>query len=51
VVTLLDGLAELVTAVGVVTLAPYETIVLPAALGEYRLEGSGAARAAIATVP
>jgi mannose-6-phosphate isomerase len=51
VVTLLDGAAELVTDRGVERLGPYETIVVPAALGSYRLDGSGTARAVIATVP
>jgi mannose-6-phosphate isomerase len=51
VVTLLDGAAELVTDQGVERLAPYETFVVPAALGSYRLDGSGTARAVIATVP
>jgi mannose-6-phosphate isomerase len=51
VVTLLDGAAELVTDAGALSLAPYETVVLPAALGAYRLDASDPARVVIATVP
>ena len=51
VVTLLDGSAELVTAHGAVRLAPYDTVVLPAVLGAYRLDASGTARAVVASVP
>ncbi|MCC6832855.1 MAG: class I mannose-6-phosphate isomerase [Thermoleophilia bacterium] len=51
VVTVLDGSADLVTDHGATRLARYETVVLPAATGGYRLDGSGPARVVVATVP
>jgi mannose-6-phosphate isomerase len=51
VVTLLEGAAELVTDHGVERLVPYDTIVLPAVAAAYRLDGSGTARAVVASVP
>lgn len=51
VVTLLAGAASVVTAGGAARLGPYDTVVLPAALGEYRLEAAGPASLVVATVP
>lgn len=51
VVTIVDGVVELATAAGTLRLSPYDTVVLPAALGEYHLDAAGFARAVVATVP
>lgn len=51
VITLLEGTAELVTAHGALRLAPYDTVVLPAVQGDYRLDAAGYARAVVASVP
>jgi len=51
VITLLDGSADLVTSTGTLSLAPHDTVVLPAGLGDYRLEGTNGAHAVVATVP
>lgn len=51
VVTIVAGAAELTTAAGAVHLSPYDTVVLPATMGEYRLDAAGYARAVVATVP
>ena len=39
------------TAHGALRLVPYDTVVLPATLGDYRLEAAGAACALVASVP
>lgn len=51
VVTLIEGAAELVTAHGAQRLSAYDTVVVPAAHGAYRLDAAGFARAVVATVP
>jgi mannose-6-phosphate isomerase len=51
VVTLLDGEADLVAGEAALHLLPHDTVVLPAAMGEYRLVAAGTARAVVATVP
>jgi mannose-6-phosphate isomerase len=51
VLTLLDGRAELVTAAGAQALAQYDTIVVPAALGDYELVAAGPATVVVAGVP
>jgi mannose-6-phosphate isomerase class I len=50
-VTLIQGRAELVSANGRLSLARYQSAVVPAIVGEYWLAGSLPFRALVSTVP
>lgn len=51
VVTVLDGIAEMRTTHGAMPIGAWETVVLPAAAGDYVLDGPTGARAVVAEVP
>jgi mannose-6-phosphate isomerase len=51
VLTVIEGNAELVSAANHLAMDRYQSAIVPAATGRYRLEGSGPFRALVSTVP